>query len=101
MNKNQAVTKCKCNAGGRSFSAFSPCSTTANPSLTDFGLKNMFNIKSRLGSVADLAGNRFKSRTPLAPTVGNKFKKARIVKCNLIRDFLSCAFENQKPIANK
>ena len=46
--KNQAVTKCKCNAGGRVFPAFSLCSTTANPSLTDDGLKMMFNIKAGL-----------------------------------------------------
>ncbi len=31
---------CKSNAGGRGFPTFSPCSTTANPSLTDDGFKN-------------------------------------------------------------
>jgi hypothetical protein len=36
---------CKCNTGGRGFPAFSPCSTTANPSLTDDDLKIMFNKK--------------------------------------------------------
>jgi len=34
------VTMCKCNAGRRGIPAFSPCSTTANPSLTDDGAKN-------------------------------------------------------------
>jgi hypothetical protein len=33
---------CKCNAGGRGVPAFSPYSTTANPSLTDSRLKIMF-----------------------------------------------------------
>ena len=33
---------CKCNAGRRSVPAFSPCSTTANPSLTDYRLKTKF-----------------------------------------------------------
>jgi len=59
MNKNQAVTKCKCNAGGRGFPAFSPCSTTANPSLTDNGFKMMFN-KKPVWLRAGLTGNRFK-----------------------------------------
>jgi len=40
MNKNQPLTKCKCNAGGRGIPAFAPCSITANPSLTDDGAKN-------------------------------------------------------------
>jgi hypothetical protein len=38
--KHECTTTCKCNAGGRGFPAFSPCSTTANPSLTDNGFKN-------------------------------------------------------------
>lgn len=42
MNKNQLVTKCKCNAGGRGVPTFAPCSTTANPSLTDYRLKIIF-----------------------------------------------------------
>lgn len=36
---------CKCNAGGHGVPAFSLCSATANPSLTDFSIKNMFNKK--------------------------------------------------------
>jgi hypothetical protein len=36
---------CKCNAGGRGIPAFLPCSTTANPYLTDDGYKMMFNKK--------------------------------------------------------
>jgi len=36
LNYNQirAVTKCKCNAGGRGVPTYAPCSTTANPSST-------------------------------------------------------------------
>ncbi len=42
MNKKLSPTKCKSkgNAGGRGVQAFLPCSTTANPSLTDDGFKN-------------------------------------------------------------
>lgn len=40
--KHESITKCKCNAGGRGFRAFLPCSTTANPSLTDSGFKIKF-----------------------------------------------------------
>ena len=40
--KNDTTTKCKCNAGGRGVPAFPLCSTTANPSLTDFWLKIIF-----------------------------------------------------------
>jgi hypothetical protein len=43
--KHECTTKCKCNAGGHGVPAFSPCSTTANPSLADVGFKNMFNKK--------------------------------------------------------
>ena len=50
---------CKCNAGGRGFPAFPPCSTTANPSLTDDGFKMMFN-KKPAWLRAGLKGNRFK-----------------------------------------
>jgi len=45
INENKPITKCKCNAGGRGFSAFSSCSPTANQSLTDVGFKMMFNKK--------------------------------------------------------
>jgi len=38
-NENQPITKCKCNAGGLGISAFPHCSTTANPSQTDDGIK--------------------------------------------------------------
>ncbi len=41
------------------FQRFSPCSTTANPSLTDYGLKMMFN-KKPAWLRAGLTGNRFK-----------------------------------------
>ena len=50
---------CKCNAGERGIPAFSPCSSTANPSLTDDGFKIMFNKKSAWLR-AGLKGNRFK-----------------------------------------
>jgi hypothetical protein len=50
---------CKCNAGGRGVSAFLPCSTTANPSLADDGLKMMFH-KMPAWLCAGLKGNRFK-----------------------------------------
>jgi hypothetical protein len=38
--KHECTTKYKCNAGGRGVQAFSPCSASANPSLTDDGFKN-------------------------------------------------------------
>ena len=62
MNKTkiEPLIKCKCNAGGRGFPAFSPCSTTANPSLTDDGAKMMFN-KKPAWLRAGLKGNRFKN----------------------------------------
>jgi hypothetical protein len=47
-HKNEPLTMCKCNAGGRGVPAFSLCSTTANPSLTDDGFKMMFNKKAGL-----------------------------------------------------
>ena len=58
--KNQALTMCKCNADLRSSPAFAPCWGTANPSLTDFSLKNMFNKKPAWLS-AGLTGNLFKA----------------------------------------
>jgi hypothetical protein len=58
-NKTLAITMCKCNAGGRGVPAFSLCSTTANPSLTDDGFKMMFN-KKPAWLRAGLKGNRFK-----------------------------------------
>ena len=59
IHKNQPLTMCKCNAGERGIPAFSPCSSTANPSLTDDGFKIMFNKKSAWLR-AGLKGNRFK-----------------------------------------
>jgi hypothetical protein len=50
---------CKCNAGGRGVPTFAPCSTTANPALTDDGLKMMFN-KKPAWLRADLEVNGFK-----------------------------------------
>jgi hypothetical protein len=50
---------CKCNAGGRGIPAFLPCSTTANPSLTDDVFKMMFNKKPAWLCVG-LKENRFK-----------------------------------------
>ena len=57
--KTEPLTKCKCNAGVRGVPAFSQCSTTANPSLTDDGFKMMFN-KKPAWLRANLTGNRFK-----------------------------------------
>jgi hypothetical protein len=45
--------------GGRGIPAFSHCSTTANPSLSDDGFKKMFN-KKPAWLRADLKGNQFK-----------------------------------------
>jgi hypothetical protein len=45
--------------GGRDFQAFQPCSTAANPSLTDVGLKNK-NNGSPVWLRAGLKGNSFK-----------------------------------------
>lgn len=58
INENQPLM-CKCNAAGHGFSTFSPCSTTANPSLTDDGAKKKFSDTSAWLS-SDLKGNRFK-----------------------------------------
>ncbi|AHW61558.1 hypothetical protein FH5T_03740 [Draconibacterium orientale] len=60
VNKCQPLTKCKCNAGGRGFPAFSPCSTTANPSLTDDGLKKKFSA-TPAWLRANLTSCRFKA----------------------------------------
>ena len=49
----------KCNVGWHGVSAFSPCSTTANPALTDDGLKIIFN-KKPVWLRAGLTGTRFK-----------------------------------------
>jgi len=57
--KNDTVTKCKCNAGGRGIPAFSPCSTTTNPSLTDDGFKKKLS-GTPVWLRAGLKGNRFK-----------------------------------------
>mgnify|MGYP004701493439 CR=1 FL=1 len=57
--KTDAITMWKCNASGRGVSAFTPCSNTANPSLTDDGFKMMFN-KKPAWLRAGLKGNRFK-----------------------------------------
>lgn len=57
--KHECTTMCKCNAGGRDFSTFLPCSTTANPSLTDDGIKNE-NCSAPAWLRAGLTGNRFK-----------------------------------------
>ncbi len=57
---------CKCNAGGRNVRAFSHCTTTANPSWTDVGLKNMFNKKAGLAQWQIWVVTVSKSRTPLA-----------------------------------
>ena len=73
--KNQALTMCKCNAGGRSIPAFSPCSATANPSWTDVGLKNMFNKKAGLAQWQIWLDTVSESRTPLAPTVVRHTKR--------------------------
>ncbi len=57
--KNQALTKCKCNADDRSSPAFARCSNTANPSLTDVGFKKIF-ISAPAWLRAALNGNPFK-----------------------------------------
>jgi hypothetical protein len=57
--KAERITKCKCNAGGRGISAFAPCSTTANPSLTDDGLKKKYS-GTPAWLRAGLKENRFK-----------------------------------------
>ena len=59
MIKAGHITKSKCNAGGRGKPAFSPCSTTANPSLTDDGFKKKFS-KKPAWLRGSLTGNRFK-----------------------------------------
>lgn len=58
-DKKLPLTQCKCNAGGHGVPAFSLCSTTANPSLTDDGIKMMFNKKPDWLS-GNLTMNRFK-----------------------------------------
>ena len=71
INKNQPLTMCKCNAGGRGVPAFSPCSTTANPSLTDDGAK-LKNSKKPAWLRLDLKETISKSRSPLASNVSAK-----------------------------
>ena len=51
---------CKCNAGELGVLMFSPCSTTANPSLTDDGFKIKFN-STPAWLLATMTGNRFKA----------------------------------------
>jgi hypothetical protein len=77
--KAERITKCKCNAGGLGIPAFLPCSTTANPSLTDDGAK-MKNSKKPAWLRADLKGNRFEIRSATCTNRCGAFKKVQLTK---------------------
>ena len=76
--KHECTTKCKCNAGGCGVPAVVPCSSTANPSLTDDGFKMMINKKPALLR-AGLKGNRFKIPHSTYTQPLQTFKNLRIV----------------------